>query len=214
MASKVAPRARPFSDFLDRLHVFKDRRLFAVPLVLGNLVAVYYGWTDYYAYQFSVTPVWLWPLVSDSPNAVLLFATAVFLHLIGRGNRIVDLVAFIANVKVGLWTVFVLLYYYPQFFDEDVALRWLLFWLHVGMMGQAFVLYRDLRREPLALLWGFAVITAFFLHDGIDYSLGIHPILPRTPNAFVVSVTVLITALASASAWFLFVRRKNKAATP
>lgn len=179
-------------------------------MALGNLAAVYYGWTDYYAYQFSVTPGYLWPLVSDSPNAVLLFAAALVLFRFRIQNRWLDAAAFVANVKVGLWTVFVLLYYYEDFFDRDPVLRWFLFWLHVGMAGQAFVLFQDLRRHQLRG-GGFAVLAAVFLiHDVVDYSLGTHPILPRSPDAIVVATTVALTVLSLALVLVWFVRWPNQ----
>src|SRR5581483_11428884 len=109
--------------------------------------AVYWGWTVYYAGQLDRTPWWgrLW--VPDSPNAVFVFAVALILYLGRLRFAGWDLLAWIVNIKVGLWTSFVLLYYYKEFFTYDPAyanLRWWLFVLHVGMIAQAFVLYYDL----------------------------------------------------------------------
>lgn len=192
-------------------HAFKARPVLAIPLALGNLVAVYYGWTDYYDYQFSITPVHLWPFVSDSPNAVLLFALVLVLYQIRARSGILDLFAFIANIKVGLWTVFVLFYYYDEFFTpEDRLLRWTLLALHVGMVGQAFVLYHDLhqaRWRPVAVS---AVFSVFVAHDVVDYAVGTHPLLPRPPDALVLTTTGLLTAFSLALAYGLFVRGRFK----
>lgn len=200
------PFAERASRVLDVFHAFKARPLLAWPLIIGNLVAVYYGWTDYYAAQFDATPLVLWPFVSDSPNAVLLFAASLFLYQVRRPSRIVDLFAFIANVKVGLWTVFVLTYYYDDFFSHDATLRWLLLWLHVGMVGQAFVLYRDLVRVPWKPVTMAVVSGIFFVHDFLDYGVGTHPYLPATPSVLVILVSVGLTLVSLALADQLFVR--------
>ncbi len=208
----------PFLDrALDSLHVFKRNPWLAWPLILGNLCAVWYGWTDYYAAQFAATPWYLWPLVSDSPNAVLLFALSLLLYQVrGKRSGILDLFAFIANVKVGLWTVFVLLYYYDGFFAQNPALQWLLFWLHIGMVGQAFVLHRDLVRTKVPHFHYLAAIMVFFAHDVIDYGFGTHPYLPREPSRLVLEITVILTGVAAATAGLLYrrsLRRSQETAT-
>lgn len=166
-------------------------------------MAVWYGWTDYYAGQFAVTPWYLWPLVSDSPNAVLLFALSMILRQLRRGNHVLDLIAFMANIKVGLWTVFVLLYYYDEFFATESTLRWILFVLHAGMVAQAFALYRGLAATPSRTTTLVVVGAAFAGHDLVDYGLGTHPFLPERPDSIVIGVTVGLTALATAVAYFL-----------
>lgn len=196
---------------LDRLHAFKSRPLLAWPLIAANLVAVWYGWTEYYAGQFARTEQTLWVFVPDSPNAVLLFALALILHQLFQWRHpLLDALAWVANVKVGIWTVFVLVYYYDGFFDEDPALRWALLWLHVGMVAQAFVLHRDLNAERVPT-WLIAVVTAWFLAgDAVDYGLGVHPSLPDPDfPAVVATVTVLLSvACVAVLAWLYAAARR------
>lgn len=194
----------------DALHAVKASPWLAWPLAAGNLVAVYYGWSDYYAAQFEATPWYLWPFVSDSPNAVLLFAASLLLYRLGVRWAWLDVAAFIANVKVGLWTVFVLLYYYEGFFDEDPGLRWFLLWLHVGMVGQAFVLHRDLRNGVAAPVLA-AVAALFLAHDALDYGAGTHPYLPGPVDGVVVATTVALTL--AASAWTVLRYRRIQPGT-
>lgn len=192
-------RESRFDALLDRLHVFRTHALLAWPLILGNLVAVWYGWTDYYARQLSLTPGPLWPFVPDSPNAVLSFALVLLLSQARLRSRFLDLLAWSLNIKVGLWTVFVLLRYFDEFFRDDPALRWLLFWLHVGMVGQAFVLHRDLRRNPPTWLHYGVLAFVLLASDWIDYGpLDLHPFL-RGPAHHETVVAVVTTGLSIAA---------------
>lgn len=166
------------TSLLDRLHAFKQVPLLAWPLALGNLAAVYYGWFDYYRVQFDETPTYFWPFVSDSPNAVLVFAAALILFQFRVRHALLDLFAWVVNIKVGLWTVFILSYYYDEYFDHEARLRWILLWLHVGMIAQAFALHRDLRTKTLPR-WVFATVAGWvLLGDVLDYTLRLHPSLP------------------------------------
>jgi uncharacterized membrane protein YpjA len=190
---------------LDRLDVFARKPYLAWPLILGNLVAVWYGWTIYYAAQLTATPWYSWPFVPDSPNAVLLFALALALRQARLRWAWLDLVAWLANVKVGLWTIFVLLYYFEAFFRDEPVLRWILFWLHVGMVAQAWVLHRDLRRAPPHGLSYLVVGAVFLVGDALDYGpLLLHPHLRGPAHPVVSTTTVLLTLLsiAWALAWY------------
>lgn len=179
--------------------------LLAWPLILMNAWGVWYGWTDYYDVQFSQTHPLLWPLVSDSPNAVLLFAVVLFLNQFQLRWAFLDLLAWAANIKIGLWSVFVLLYYYEGFFSVDPGLRWFLFWLHVGMVGQSLLLVHALRARPPGYV-SFALVGLWLLvGDWVDYGpLRIHPYLPSPPTPLVVLVTVLLSILILAGGWAWF----------
>ncbi len=193
---------------LDRLHVFKRHPLLAWPLVAGNLWAVWWGYTIYYDYQLSQTPTHLRPFVADSPNAILLFAVAVILYQFRLRHPLLDLLAWIANVKVGLWTAFILLYYFDEYFSRDYWLRWFLFVLHIGMVAQAWALHKDLRTKPLS--WGIfaAAVAWFFVGDWLDYGpYELHPCMPGCDESLaypvVATVTVLLTVVVLAwAAWW------------
>lgn len=204
------------------LHWFKAIPWLAIPFALGNLLAVYWGWTDYYAPQLRRTPIEWWIFVPDSPNAVLSFAAVLLLYQVQRRRyAVLDLLAWVLNIKVGLWTAFVLLYYYEGFFPpERAALQWFLFALHIGMVAQSFVLHRDLRLgRPSAMAYG--VVTAWVaIGDLLDYFLplrtcgnrpgiGIHPCMPGEPMPVVGTVTMLLSAATLVAAFLLYTPRRG-----
>jgi uncharacterized membrane protein YpjA len=206
--------AEPIWRFLERFRL--DPKL-AWLLVLINLGGVAYGFF-YYGPQFGLTPAWLWPWVPDSPLSVGFFALAMALHARGRPSQLVDWLAFLANIKVGLWTGYVLLHYDAAFhiLQEPLSnLNFWLFWLHLAMALQAFVLARGLR-----LGWWSAAAIAWFGFDiAMDYALapvryafqascmGTKPItVPCEDVGLLVMVTVGLWLLASGLA-VAFTRR-------
>lgn len=191
-------------DWLDQ---FRARPRLAWLLVLINLGGVAYGFY-YYGPQFGLTPAWLWPWVPDSPASVGLFALALALHQLKRPSQVVDWLAFLANIKVGLWTVFVLGYYDAHFgiWTEPLTnLNFWLFWLHAAMAAQALVLARSLRLGKAA-----AIAAGWFgLDIAMDYGLapfeyagcvGTKPItVPCQDVGLLVGVTVGLWLLAVAA---------------
>lgn len=165
------------------LHRFKtDWRLLA-PLLALNLAGMVFGYYYYWQVgQFDPSseyyePVWTWPLVADSPNAVLLFFVAALAYrLTGWRNRWLDAFAFTLNVYVGCWTTFLFLAYPDRMgtFDyASVASRGnanpILFLAHMGMPLQAFVLAQDMRKDR----WSFpalaAVVAVLAAYIAVDY---------------------------------------------
>lgn len=155
------------------------RRLF----LLVNAAGIAYGGV-YYAFQFSITPWWHWWLVPDSPQAVLWASLALLLVEFGRRSRILEALAFVGNVQVGLWTAFVLLYYGRVTWPR---LDFFLFWLHLGMVALGFVFVDRLRRDPRRLVAvAVGVAAAFYaVNDVMDYwytgfrfqgCAGLHPV--------------------------------------
>lgn len=190
---------------LHRLHFAKALPGLAWPLALLNLAAVWYGYTDYYGNQLAATPVHLRPFVADSPNAVFLFALVLLLYQFGIRHAALDVLAWVENVKVGAWTVFVLLYRYEEFFRDDFALRWTLLVLHVGMVFQVWALHRDLRVDRPSWAWFLLVAAWVFVGDALDYGpLRLHPYLRGEADAVIVGVTIALSvlALAWAAAWY------------
>lgn len=203
----AAPLARPLSGRLwSLLHRFKtDWRLLA-PLLALNLAGLIFGYY-YYAqvgqFDFShlscgpganryCQPWWSWPLVADSPNAVLLFFVATLAYRLTQWrNKWLDAFAFTLNVYVGCWTTFLFLAYPERMGTFDYAsvatgnANPILFLAHMGMPLQAFVLARDMRSDAwrlpaistvLAVLaayifvdyWGPVLHPAPFIHPGDD----------------------------------------------
>ncbi|MFB6192896.1 MAG: DUF1405 domain-containing protein [Candidatus Nanohaloarchaea archaeon] len=140
-------------------------------LTTVNLLGTVFGFY-YYTDQLSANPVFLWPFIPDSPIATLLISISLILFLKEKPSEVVDSLAFIGNLKYGLWTVFVLIYYSNIFYTGNPLPMYLFMLLsHIGMALQAFLIlkYSDpgLRTLAVAGSW-------FLLNDLVDYTLGIH----------------------------------------
>src|SRR3989344_9446606 len=118
---------------------FAENKLLAAFLILVNLGGVAFG-AYYYSGQLSETPLYLWLFVPDSPTGVLLFAAFLFLHAFRNYQHpVLNMLASIYLVKVGLWSVLVLLLFWPSFFVLKAAFSAMLIVLHLGMILEALV---------------------------------------------------------------------------
>lgn len=166
----------------DLLHRFKTDWNLLVPLLALNLLGMAFGWYYYWDVgQFNPAStyyqqVWWWPVVADSPNAVLLFFVAALAYkLTGWRNRWLDASAFILNIYVGLWTTFLFLAYSDQmgtFAWETVSqgnANPVLFIAHMGMPLQAFVLFKDMRRDDWTWIARALVVAAAAAYIFVDY---------------------------------------------
>ncbi len=161
-------------DVLEFFHAFKTNAIRRRLIVLVNLAGIAYGFY-YYTPQFDVTPIALWLFVPDSPLAVLWATVPLLLYEFGRRRSdTLDAVAVVANVQVGLWTAYVLLYYSDHFQTFDFGLNALLLFAHLGMAVEALIFLRDLRAS-LSRAWAkslpvLAGVGAWFLlNDWLDY---------------------------------------------
>ncbi len=171
---------------------FRKNRTAALLILFANLGGVAFGFY-YYAGQFAEMPPHLWLWVPDSPFAVGLMAAVLWLDRKGRKSPLLETLAFIGLVKVGLWTAFVLKYHAAAFYAPDrAALSEILYWLHLGMVAEAFLLRPSARALPWALGW-------YLLDLGLDYGLGIYPRIPARDIELVRNVTIALT-LGSAGA--------------
>lgn len=165
---------------------FRKNRTAALLILLTNLGGVAFGFY-YYAGQFAETPLHLWLWVADSPFAVGLMAAVLVMDRRGKKSPLLETLAFIGLVKVGLWTAFVLKFHADSFYAPDRAmLSEALYWLHLGMVAEAFLLRPSLRALPWALGW-------YLLDVALDYGLGVYPRIPSQNLEFVRSVTVALT---------------------
>ncbi len=153
----------------------EDLGLRLVWLVVAiNLAGTAFGFW-YYRFQFTDTPVSMWIFVPDSPMATLLAAIAFGLWAIGRQNDYVSALAFFGNIKLGLWTPWVLAAFFDAFYGINGPVMYaFLFVSHLGMVVQAFVLHRitdfPVKAVAVALAWYTIDLT-------VDYFL---PIVGRT----------------------------------
>ncbi|HEY8346090.1 MAG TPA: DUF1405 domain-containing protein [Symbiobacteriaceae bacterium] len=159
-------------------HAVAHQRRFWWALLFVNAVGSVYGFW-WYRYQLLETPRWQWPLVPDSPGATFLLMIWLALLLAGvdwrrPGMQVLSAVAFVANMKYGLWTAVVL----PEA-GIKYGWEWEFAYLtlsHLGMwlQGMLFAHYYPPRPAPAAV----ALLSMWF-QDLVDYwILMIHPTLP------------------------------------
>ncbi len=194
-------------DFWLRLHQCKAQWRWLVPLLFACVLGMVGGWY-YYVQVGQFRPghadyvtVWLWPLVSDSPNAVLLwFVAAIAYKVSGWRNKWLDASAFILNIYVGLWTTYIFIAFPEVMGTYDWArvleghANPVLFVTHMGMPLLALVLVRDMRKDVwdlrmLAVLaaaagyiaidyWGPHIHPAPFLHSYPELDAQLHAVSP------------------------------------
>lgn len=143
----VAPLPKALEDFGLR---------FAWLIVAINLAGTAFGFW-YYRHQFTYEPVVMWPFVPDSPLATLLIALAIACWKLGYEQPWLTTLAFFGNVILGLWTPYVLLAFFDSYAYLHPAMFLFLFFSHLGMVAQAFVLHRisdfPVYAVAIALLW-------------------------------------------------------------
>lgn len=209
---------------------FKTTPAWALVIAAVNLLGIAYGFY-YYLPQFRLTPAWLWPFVPDSPLAVLWAQLALAAYWLKRPSRTLDALAFVGNVQVGLWTVYVLLAYEPAFHTLDffqgegpLDLNTVLLAAHAGMalLGLVFVQgLRDARARDARGTWiAVGVAAAYYLvQDALDYlgpdflqtGCGIRPYTVPCDAALELTLAIVTTSLTLAIvAWLvLLVRRET-----
>lgn len=182
-----------FSDLTDKLL----GKSFIKALIAVNILGTFFGFY-YYMPQLAETSIFLWPIVPDSPISTLLIALSLSIFLSGGLEKLpekleifIHSLAFIGNVKYGLWTVFVLLKFQPEFMAINTTAMYLFLILsHLGMFLQAFLVldYIDISKKILGLSAGF-----FLFNDMVDYTLGIHTSLPETQGIYSIVSAVAFT---------------------
>jgi uncharacterized membrane protein YpjA len=142
-------------------------RFFPV-VVAVNLAGTAFGFW-YYRFQLLHTPLVIWPAVPDSPLATLLMVASLLSWKFGRNRGWIHALAFVGNLKYGLWVVVVQLVINDVLTTGDPYL-WFLLVSHLGMGLQAFVIHRyaefTVPAVGLAAAW-------FGFNDVVDYLLPI-----------------------------------------
>jgi len=126
-------------------------------VVAINLAGTAFGFW-YYFPQLSRTAPEMWLFVPDSPMATLFIAGAFALWAVGRQNDYLTVLAFFGNIKLGLWTPWVLVVFADAFLEFTApAMYAFLLVSHLAMVVQAFVLHRitdfPAAAVGLATLW-------------------------------------------------------------
>lgn len=160
----------------------RTRWRFLAPLLAVNVAGMVFGWYYYFqvgqfnpSSKYYQNPAW-WPLVGDSPNAVLLMFVALLAYRLARWrNKWLDAFAFILNIYVGLWTTMLFLVYS----DEMGTFEWsrvaeghanpVLFIAHMGMPLQAFVLLPAMRGDRWTWWPRVVVLAALAVYIFVDY---------------------------------------------
>ncbi|MES2155138.1 MAG: DUF1405 domain-containing protein [bacterium] len=116
------------------------------------------------------TPFWAWPLVADSPNAVLvIFAALLLYRFAGWRSKALDAAAFTLNIYVGLWTTALFLSYSSTMGTYAGGANTLLFVTHMGMPLQSLILTQDMRRDKWSPAGVAGVLALLALFVAIDY---------------------------------------------
>jgi uncharacterized membrane protein YpjA len=134
--------------------------------------------------QFATEPLVMWPFVPDSPVATLFIALAFGAWALGRQNDYLSALAFFGCFKLGAWTPFVLLAFKSDFSYLHWAMYNFLFWSHLAMVLEGFVLHRitdfPVRAVAVALLW-------YWFNDIVDYFV---PLVGEPHHTFIPSELV------------------------
>lgn len=162
----------------------EDLGLRLVWLVVAiNIVGTAFGFWFYAVEtgQLPETPQLLWPWVPDSPLATLFAAGAFAAWAIGRPQEWLTALAFFGNIILGLWTPAVLVFFYGEYGHSFVMWN-TLFWTHLAMVVQAFVLHRiasfTIKGVAVAFVW-------YTLDLIVDYHV---PVRGDTPHHTLIPV--------------------------
>ncbi|MFP9059568.1 DUF1405 domain-containing protein [Natrialbaceae archaeon A-chndr2] len=138
---------------------------YAWVIVAINLAGTGFGFW-YYQGQLARTPMVMWPFVPDSPLATLAIALAIAAWKLGHELPWLTAIAFFGNIILGLWTPYTLLAFYDAYSYHHPLMFQFLFWSHLAMVVQAFVLYR-ITSFPV---WAIAVATGYYaINLVVDY---------------------------------------------
>jgi len=174
-----------------------------ISCIIGTLYGFYY-----YLGQFEITPVYLWFFVPDSPFFTFMYVIALLFYSLGMRSNTFDAFTFIGLNKIGIWTIFVLLWNYDYYFTPETRdFRFIIVLLHIGMILVALTLLKEMNKLNIngyLLIFGFFVVSDFF-----DYFVGTHPIIPEESIEVVMWVTFVLTITSSALT-FYYLEKKSE----
>jgi len=175
--------------------VATQRRWWWVLLGVNLFGSVYGFW--WYKNQLLATPRWQWLIVPDSPGSTFLLTIWLALMIAGvdwrkPGMQWLGAIAFVANMKYGLWTATVLPEAGFKFgWDFDFVHLSL---SHAGMWVQGLLFARYFRP---ALMPAVGALLFMWFQDLIDYRvLMTHPTLPyRSEFNFAMGAAIVLSTL-------------------
>ncbi len=153
------------------------RARYAVILLLVNAAGSIYGYFWYHE-QLKLTDRYFWLFVPDSPLATTLLVLVLGLSLLGIRNIILDLIAFTANIKYGLWAVFMISDFWIRGGNIDVP-ELMLWFSHLGMAVQGAIYLKSCSVNFNGnMIIPLITMTAWMLlNDFIDYYFDVYPYL-------------------------------------
>lgn len=179
--------------------VARDRRWWWALIVINFFGSLYGFW--WYRAQLLATPAKYWLIVPDSPGSTFLLFLWMVLLLAGvdwrkPGMQWLGAVAFVSNMKYGLWTATVL----PQ---AGIKFGWEFDFVHLslshaGMWLQAMIFARFYKP---ALAPAVGALLFMWFQDFVDYFLlNTHPTLPyESEFAYARGMAILLSTV-----WGLF----------
>ncbi|MDB4895703.1 MAG: hypothetical protein JWN15_1965 [Firmicutes bacterium] len=168
-----------------------QRRLWWALLII-NLFGSLYGFYWYWP-QLRMAPVWQWPIIPDSPGSTFLLFIWLALLLAGKdwrrpGMQWLGAIAFISNMKYGLWTATVL----PA---AGIKFGWEFDFIHLSLSHAAMWLQAMIfaRYYKPALAPAVGALLWMWFQDLIDYRLlGTHPTLPYDSQLAFACITAFV----------------------
>ncbi len=122
----------------------------------------------YYRSQLIQTNIFMWPIIPDSPMATLFIVISLLGIKFNYTIESVNMLAFFGCIKYGLWTPYILLIFRSDFQYLNPIMYNFLFWSHLSMAMQGFVIYRysdfPIKAILIASIW-------YTLNDVLDYFL-------------------------------------------
>ncbi|MCZ7382011.1 MAG: DUF1405 domain-containing protein [Candidatus Methanoperedens sp.] len=190
---------------LDFFFWFKKERKARFVVLISCIIGTLFGFY-YYLGQFEITPVYLWFFVPDSPFFTFMYVLVLLFYSSGLRSNTFDAFTFIGLVKVGIWTLFVLLLNYDYYFSPETRdFRFVIVLLHIGMILVALTLLKEMAKlnsSRYLLIFAFFMVSDFF-----DYVIGTHPIIPEESIKIVSWVTIALSII-TCSLTFYYLEKK------
>src|SRR5699024_6695018 len=141
------------------LYILMFYSLLLVFLLICNIAGTIYGYI-WYGGQLSITPLYFYPFVPDSPTATLFLCILIVLILFNQKFGLIDALAFTTLIKYGVWAVIMNIW---NFIDIGFV-SWIGLMLiasHAAMALMAFMFLPYIEIKP----WHFYVTAVWLFHN-------------------------------------------------